>query len=268
MVEDRRSWLDRLLGRPGKDIPPELIFQPAGTEYEGVAVPLPFAPVPGSTALDLIFHLHRTQPDNHAVLLAAPEDLEIQFQIFDDSPPSEETLARAAALTIAGWRAEKAESLRKIFAEHPEWSGEGSGPERGPWPEEADPQRGFSGVRDVLSGKHHAEVLVALSPAPVARWWETAAHLRFGGWNECPDPAVHVMLHRIWAEKYGARLVTMAFDTIELQITKPICTRAEALEVAQLQYEYCNDIIDQGAETLENHAASLIDATSWFFWWD
>jgi hypothetical protein len=136
-------------------------------------------------------------------------------------------------------------------------------------PTTADPQRGFMGVRDILTGQHLAAGWSWRSALRRSRsWWETAAHLRFGGWNDCPDPAVHVLLHRIWAEKYGARLVTMAFDVIELQITRPIRTREEALEVAALQYAYCSDIVDQGEGTLENLAASLIDATSWYFWWD
>lgn len=265
MTDDRRSWLDRLLRRPDRPVPPLPDFRPAGTAHEGVPVPVPFTLVPGASALDLVFRMHRTHPDAHAVILAAPSGLGTQFDVFDDMPSAGETLARAEALTPEAWLAGTAEADAAFAREYP---GEGAGPPHGPWPEESDPQRGFSGVRDVLTQQHLAEVVVALSPAPVARWWETAAHLRFGGWNECPEPAVHVMLHRLWAERYGARLVTMAFDVIELQITKPIQSREEALEMAQLHYAYCSDVIDQGSETLENHAASLIDATSWYFWWD
>jgi hypothetical protein len=254
MTDDRRSWIDRLLRRPDRPAPPLPDFQPAGALFEGAAIPLPFTLVPGQSALDLVFRLHRTHPDAHAVILAAPGDLADQFDVYTDMPEAEATLARAATLTVEGWLASQA--------------GEREEPPHGLWPDDADPQRGFMGVRDILTGQHLAQAVVAFSPAPVARWWETAAHLRFGGWNDCPDPAVHVLLHRIWAEKYGARLVTMAFDVIELQITRPIRTREEALEVAALQYAYCSDIVDQGEGTLENLAASLIDATSWYFWWD
>ncbi|MBK8198353.1 MAG: DUF4253 domain-containing protein [Acidobacteria bacterium] len=249
-------------------MPPLPDFHAAGTPCAGVEIPVPFAMVPGSAALDFVFRMHRTHPDAHAVILAAPDNLVTQFEVFADMPPADLSLARAAGLTVESWLAEKAAMQARFEQAHPDLAGDVPGPERGPWPDAADPQRGFMGVRDILTGQHLPEVVVALSPAPVAQWWETSAHLRFGGWNDCPDPAVHVLLHRIWAEKYGARLVTMAFDVIELQITRPIRTREEALEVAALQYAYCSDIVDQGEGTLENLAASLIDATSWYFWWD
>lgn len=268
MTNDRRSWLDALLGRSGRTGPAPVEFQPAGTVFDGVAIPIPFAVVPGREALDLVFRLHQEQPERHAFLLGSPDRLAQMFEDFEDMEPGEDDLSLSAGMTVESWRAERAAQTAQLLADHPEWGDLEEGPERGPWPKKADVQGGFTSVRDLLSGKFLDSVVVGFSPAPVARWWETAAHLRFGGWNDCPDPAVHVMLHKLWAERYGARLVTLAFDTVELAIEKPIRTREEALEVASLQYEYCNDVVDQGTETLERLAASLIGAKSWFFWWD
>ena len=268
MSDDRRSWLDRLLQRSAKTDVSSLAFQPAGNKQDGTVVPVSFAIVPGSAALGLLQELHTSRPDKHAFLLGSPDKLSYAFEVYEDMQAAADSLRQAEQMTVESWRAEKAEELKQLLDEHPEWEDLEEGAERGDWPDNAEPQSGFLGPRDILSGGFQKEVVIGLSPASVDRWWETAAHLRFGGWNDCPSPAVHVMLHKLWSEKYGARLVTMAFDTIELSIERPIKSREEALEVAQLQYEYCNDIIDQGAETLENLAASLIGATTWYFWWD
>ncbi|WP_414650247.1 DUF4253 domain-containing protein, partial [Duganella sp.] len=34
------------------------------------------------------------------------------------------------------------------------------------------------------------------------------------------------------------------------------------------QYLYCADIVDQGTESIEALAATLLNARVWYFWWD
>jgi len=265
-MTDRRSWLDKLLKRSGT---PEVTFEPAGSKLDDIVLPISFAIVPGRNALDIVRKLHAEKPESHAFILGSAEDAQSMFEIYEDSPDAVETLKIANSLTVDAWLAEEQEHLEKIRAEHPELADEPDPqPERGEWPDGYGPQAGFSGHVDILTGDYKDQVYIGLSPAPVERWWDTAAHLRIGNWNDCPGAEVHVILHKIWAEKYGARLVTMSLDTIELLIENPITNREEAMEIAMLQYQYCNDVVDQGAETLENLAASLIGATSWYFWWD
>lgn len=269
MTTDRRSWLDRLLNRQAKLTPGEIEFEPAGSTLNGVDIPISFAIVPGDQAIELLHGLHKERQNQHAFILGNAEQFEQSFVSFDDMPSADEMLTSSQVLTIESWQAREAEYFKKLIADHPEWGDlENTGPERGEWPDGYGPQTGFTGHIDILSGDYKEQVFIGLSPAPVTNWWETAAHMKFGGWNDCPPADVHVMLHKTWAEKYGARLMTMSFDTIELAIEKPIVNKEEALEVAGLQYKYCNDGIDQGAGTLENLAASLVGATSWFFWWD
>jgi hypothetical protein len=38
--------------------------------------------------------------------------------------------------------------------------------------------------------------------------------------------------------------------------------------LAQAQYVYCPDIVDQGVESIEALAATLLGDPRWFFWWD
>ena len=268
MSGDNRSWLDRILNRQGKIDVSDLVFQPAGTEVDGTVIPIPFVAVPGRSAVDLVSQLQASQPQHTAFILGEPDNLQTCFDVYEDLPTFEESLSRSAELTVDLWRQERAAELSELLRQNPDLEDMDDGPERGDWPSNAMPQSGFFGPKDVLTGEYLDEVLIGLSPAPVSRWWETAAHIRFGDWNECPDSGVHVMLHKLWAETYGARLMTMAFDTLELKIEKPINNRDEALEMATLLYEYCNDSVDQGFGTLEELAASLVGATTWAFWWD
>ena len=97
---------------------------------------------------------------------------------------------------------------------------------------------------------------------------QVPAYLRWGNWNACPAPEVHVAVHRKWRAQYGAEIVGISGDVIDMRVTKRPKTREEALALAKEQYLYCSDIVLQGTETLEALAASLMDSDWWYFWWD
>jgi hypothetical protein len=63
-------------------------------------------------------------------------------------------------------------------------------------------------------------------------------------------------------------LVGLSFDVTNLQTAKRPETREVALALAREQYTYCNDIIDQGTDTLSALAATLMVSDWWYFWWD
>jgi hypothetical protein len=112
----------------------------------------------------------------------------------------------------------------------------------------------------------HREILIALLPTSVPA--EAPAFLNYGGWNDCPEPAVHVALARRWAEQYGARLVVCSNDALEFHVEHPAASREDALRLAKEQYTYSEDIVIQGTQTIEGLAAALLGASKWFFWWD
>lgn len=111
-----------------------------------------------------------------------------------------------------------------------------------------------------------AEVLIGLIPTP--RSYEVPAYLRFGGWNECPPPEIHVALARQWNERFGARLVVNTSDVMEFELERPVATIEEARELVPVLYSYCNDIIDQGVGSREALARTLHRGRFWYFWWD
>jgi hypothetical protein len=138
--------------------------------------------------------------------------------------------------------------------------------EDGEWPQRAPSQPGIVTHQDYRTGQPKREVFIVL--LPVAAPWETFAYLNWGGWNACPYPAEHCAIHRWWAQDYGAEVVSITGDIVQCAIARPPNDRGAALSLAREQYWYCEDIVDQGVGTIAAHAASLLGARHWYFWWD
>ncbi len=181
---------------------------------------------------------------------------------YSDATSPTETIRQGSALApqalLGRWRTASA----KIY---PPGGGEAR---HGEWPEEeeADGEERFSIPHDILTGAFHDAVTLALVPAKES--WEVPAFLRFGGWNDCPEPEEHVCMLKHWHGAYGAEVVGISGDVIEMWVAQPPASRDAALAVASEQYSYCPDIVDQGTETLEGLAATLLDGPTWYFWWD
>ncbi len=136
----------------------------------------------------------------------------------------------------------------------------------GEWPAETGYGSGLSVVEDFATRQPRPTAHIALIPTddPTA----VPAYMQFGNWNECPPPAFHVAALRAWRDRYGAELVGLSADVVNLRVSRRPATREEALELARAQYFYCNDIIDQGMGSYRALAAGLMASDWWFFWWD
>jgi hypothetical protein len=133
----------------------------------------------------------------------------------------------------------------------------------GPWPKASHPQDTLWFLQDAaMKGQTH----LPLALVPASRGWQVPAVVRFEA-GMVPT-AVHVALLKQWQEVYGAEVVVVLPDLLELQVLHPPATRAAAFELAWEQYLYCPDCVIQGTQTLNNLAASLLNAPIWFFWWD
>jgi hypothetical protein len=150
------------------------------------------------------------------------------------------------------------ETLASMLSEHE--------PQLGEWPSLPPESAELSVAFDILSGKPRQRVHIALIPTD--DWTTVPAYLRWGGWNDCPHPEYHVAALRSWRDRFGAELIGLSFDTMNLRVKRGPETRDAAVELAREQYLYCTDIVDQGVETLRNLAAGLLAHRWWYFWWD
>ena len=131
---------------------------------------------------------------------------------------------------------------------------------------------GGEGINRFLSLSDNAgnQVLpILLAEIPVKNPWEVFAWLPFGGLNECPAGEEHMAVAKYWFEKFGAVPALISYDVLEYTI--PFGTSVpswQALDLALEQYAYCNDIVDQGVETVGRLADGLMKSHFWYFWWD
>lgn len=250
-------------------------IQPAGALLKHGPSPFPFVRVAGKTAHALLARLRHAHPDTTPVIWGEEDQASRLFEFFDepDLPSVESILESAAAAdgnsAIAEHRRREEERTRALFADkgwdYPDAEGDDPA-DSGVVPPGTGPHDRLLGFDDYRTGQPVAEVLIGLIPTP--RSYEVPAYLRFGGWNECPPPEIHVALARQWNERFGARLVVNTSDVMEFELERPVATIEEARELVPVLYSYCNDIIDQGVGSREALARTLHRGRFWYFWWD
>ena len=184
-------------------------------------------------------------------LIGDASDLESFLDAAQEAPEDggQSLLAAAEGLDAAEWLRANGQ------AKPPRWR-EG----------DASPGRQVQTQFDVLSGRLKPLMYIGLvelnSPA------DLFARLGYGGWNGCPDPQVHVALHRHWRERFGAEPIAVTSDVVECWVSQPPADRKAALVLATEQAAYCSDIVEQGVGSVAALAATLLEAPVWYFWWD
>ncbi|MEV5818782.1 DUF4253 domain-containing protein [Micromonospora haikouensis] len=73
---------------------------------------------------------------------------------------------------------------------------------------------------------------------------------------------------RSWAERFGALVVGVGFDTLHLSVAAPPTTPEHALRVAAEHLAFCPDNVRQGSGSLAAYAQEIRGMQSWSFWWD
>lgn len=174
---------------------------------------------------------------------------------FNEGTPAQSVQA-ARQIDVAQWFTARAASDREYYDEVTQ----------GEW-KPSPPQRGWS-VPFELDGRTPAkDVWIALVPTMVP--WEVLAHFHYGDWNECPPTPVHIAILRSWHERFGAEVVCVSFDVLEMRVARPPTDRAGALALAREQFLYTGgDLIYQGHGSMAALGAALVGADYWFFWWD
>ncbi|MFJ8475606.1 DUF4253 domain-containing protein [Kitasatospora sp. NPDC094011] len=92
------------------------------------------------------------------------------------------------------------------------------------------------------------------------------------GWsgpaNHVGDTAKIAAVLADWERRFGAQVVEVGFDTLQLSVPVPPATLAEALPLAAEHIALCPDQIQHGAPTAAAYAELLVNSHQWYFWWD
>jgi len=92
------------------------------------------------------------------------------------------------------------------------------------------------------------------------------------GWTGAANHDVTVgslaVLLRSWEERFGATLLHLGFDTMDLLVARPALSSAAAFAVAAEHFAFCPDNVRQGAGSIREYAEDLLGATRWSFWWN
>ena len=284
-------WREAMAGRIS---PEEHRERAAKFDAEALAVfPFERVQVSGKTALQEWERLKRGE-QRAPIVIGGDRELKALAAQFHPGnwtilpePNLAETLARADELThpqslLAHWRKEE-EQVKQFLAADPGRRGvvdafierlkeigfrtdRTAGPPIGRWPIRPPAPTELSVVWNRETDSPFDVVNIVL--VPTDDWTEIPAYMRWGNWNQNPPAEYHVAALRSWRDRYGAELVGLSFDVINIRVADKPETREEAMALAREQYGYCNDIVDQGVGTLSELAASLKAHDWWYFWWD
>ncbi|QES52344.1 hypothetical protein DEJ50_11565 [Streptomyces venezuelae] len=132
----------------------------------------------------------------------------------------------------------------------------------------ADPEAEAAGTAEALlaSGRLRNP---RLGLVPATRSADIPAAIGWTGpTNHENDTARLGAVLRSWEERYGARVVALGFDLLDLSVAAPPRTSAESLAVAAEHFAFAPDNIWQGAGSLREYAQELPGSRQWTFWWD
>ena len=117
-----------------------------------------------------------------------------------------------------------------------------------------------------LNTNKHSKLLLFRIPTDVA--WKVFAWIPFGGWDECPDTECVISVCKYWYEKYKAIPAVISGNEIQMYIPSPPTNADLALEIAEEQFAFCNDIVYQGVGSIKALASTILNSNVWYFWWD
>lgn len=246
-------------------------FEPRSkAEYESARkrFPYPLEIVSGADALSAFERIKATGAGTPVVIgnagaLAMTE--EFMALSAAEHPSVDLILSRAAEINFPDtYRAMKARELELLRAKYPR-SGEVAfdEPPVGEWPDEVSGTMGLTLAED-FEREPLDRVHIAILPTQDAT--AAPAYLRSGGWNQCPEAAVQVAALRSWRDRYGAELVGLGHDVMNIRVQRGPASRDEALMLAREHQLFCSDVMNDS--TLTELGAYLMNDDWWFFWWD
>jgi len=195
--------------------------------------------------------------DNKTIVCGTDEDRSYIEEALQDSLGHKEIIKASSAINAKKWLISQQEALQNIID---------VSAVTGSWPGESTAKPGFTLASDIMTGAPIEDLIGA--KIKTDRNWKVPAYFNFGGWNNCPSAEIQCAIWKHWQHEYGAKIVGVSNDVIEAYVSNPPSTEEEAMALAWQHYAYCNDIVDQGVETVAKLASVLINHDCWYFWWD
>jgi hypothetical protein len=94
----------------------------------------------------------------------------------------------------------------------------------------------------------------------VLGWW--------GPVNRFWDMGLFAAVLRSWEDRFGAYVVGVGFDSLQLAVTRPPQTFDDAVALAAEHLAVCPDNLGPYEGNLESYALELWGREAWSFWWD
>lgn len=107
-----------------------------------------------------------------------------------------------------------------------------------------------------------------LGVVPIKEPWKIPATAAFGNWERITDDDIVTAHLKSWYENYGATPALIGAGNLELWLDRPITDPEVAADLALEMFSLCPEIIEEGTESTEALAKSILGAHVWYFWWD
>jgi len=219
-------------------------------------LPFPFIQVSGDKVLEELHKLRKANKDKTPVILGSPDEVRKYLYFGEkDTRTVQSILQKAEKIDVNKWFEERKAKDKNYYT-----------PPKGEWPVEESFPMEIQGHKDILSNKPKDKVIIGI--IPTGNSWEIFAHLKWGGWNDCPMPEEHVAIFKYWFQKYKASPVSVVGDIVEAVVEKAPETKDQALNIANEQFIYDTDIVYQGTLSVEKLGKGLLNSNVWYFWWD
>ncbi len=218
-----------------------------------------------------VWHALRSQVarTGHWPVICRPNVGEEIDVCFPSEVPTAELLARAAVVDLDAWMADRNDPGGyedfdvDVCGRWPDWLDveqlEGYDPED------------YIALDEMFVTVEQPPVEVVLLPVRES-WMVFALMAPTGGDSQqYNSDELHVAIHKRWHERYGAELVAMTEDSLELFVARPPQDPAAALELAWEHHAYCHDAVFQNfpnVGTVAELAARYLRRRAWHFWWD
>lgn len=246
------NWLNKLLGKGEPNEPTETLAIRGGT------LPI-FAVRPESAQAEWL--KRRRTATGAVVILVDPMDHSEMREDAEDGDPAD-IIKQSATINLPEFYADRFESLG--LEEDEEVDEDYANDRREPDPAKLIKAKiPINAFTDVEPGKS-----TYLAEIPCKEPWQVFAHYAFGGWNDVTFDHELTAVCKDWFERFGAVPAVISGDVVEFWLDRPVVDPAIAAKLAMEMYILCPDAVDQGAESTEALANSILGANVWYFWWD